>query len=105
MAWLKNCSGHDDFVLETAGRYDQQKCAHGKKCQTVGPQVLNAGAAKNDSAGDVDEITGGNEIADDPKKDGHGLAGENVAGKENAGQDGDKRELHGFALGAGPAGN
>src|ERR1700680_4135638 len=67
--------------------------------------MLNSGAAQNNSAGDVDEIAGRNEIADDAKKDGHGLAREDIAGKENAGQDGNKRELHGFALRAGFTGN
>ena len=67
--------------------------------------MLNSGAAQNNSAGDVDEIAGGDEIAYDAKKDGHGFAREDIAGKENAGQDGNEGQLHGFALRAGFTGN
>src|SRR5450432_4818258 len=81
-------SGHDDFVLEAAGGQDQEDGAHGEEGEGVDPEVLNSGAAEDDAAGDVDEIAGGDEIAEDAEEYGHGFAREDVAGKENAGQDG-----------------
>src|ERR1700730_4331304 len=60
--------------------------------------MLNSGAAQNDSAGDVDEITCGNEITDGAEEPGHGFARENITGEKNTGQNGKESELHGFAL-------
>src|SRR5450432_320529 len=93
-------SGHDDFVLEAAGGEDEQYGAHGEKGEGVDPEMLDSGAAEDDAASDVDEIAGGDEIAEDAEEQRHGFAREDVTGKENAGQDGDERKLHGFALGA-----
>src|SRR6267142_2812895 len=65
----------------------------------------NSRAAQNYSAGDIDEIASGNEIAQPVEKLGHGLQRENVSGKKDAGQNGQERQLHGFGLGVGFAGN
>jgi len=90
--------GHDDFVLETAGGDDQKERADAKEGGGVQPQVLPASAAENDAAGDVDEIGGGHEIAEDEEEFWHGLPGEDVAGEKDAGENGEKGELHGFGL-------
>src|SRR5712692_10767206 len=67
--------------------------------------MRKAGAAQDDAAGDVDVIAGGNEIADDVEDRGHGLAREDVAGKEDAGEKGEEGELDGLGLGVGFAGD
>ena len=82
-----------------------RKRAHGEEGERIRPQMDDAGAAQNHAAGDVDEIAGRNEIAERVEKLGHGLARENISGKKDARQDGEKRELHGFGLGIGFAGN
>src|SRR5262249_2907597 len=67
--------------------------------------MMQAGPAQNDAAGDVDEIGGGHKVADDVENPGHGFARENIAGEEDAGQDGEESELHGFLMGVGFAGD
>lgn len=92
-------SGHDDFFSEAAGSEDQKNSADDKESEAVGPEMLDACATKDDAAGDVDEVGGGDEVADGVEEGGHGLAGENVAGEKDAGKNGQKSELHGFRLG------
>src|SRR6202022_2676177 len=60
--------------------------------------MLNSRAAQDDPAGDVDEIAGGNQVTDGAEKPRHGFSRENIAGEKNAGQNGKKCQLHGFAL-------
>src|SRR5258707_11882992 len=62
-------------------------------------------AAKDDSAGDVDEVGGGNKIAKSVEERRHGFAREDVAGEEDAWKNSQKRELHGFPLRIGLAGD
>src|SRR5258708_4295066 len=62
-------------------------------------------AAKDDSAGDVDEVGRGNKIAKSVEERRHGFAREDVAGEEDAWKNGQKRELHGFPLRIGLAGD
>ena len=92
-------SGHDDFVLEATRGDDEQKAAHSEEGERIRPEMDDTGAAQNHAACDVDEIAGGNEIAERVEKLGHGLARENISGKKDAWQNGEKRELHGFGLG------
>src|SRR5208337_5509495 len=47
-------SRHDDFVVEAAGRDDQQSRTHQEENQRIRPEMHPAGAAQNDAAGDVD---------------------------------------------------
>src|SRR5438477_7786655 len=67
--------------------------------------MRDAGAAKNDSARDVDVIRCGNQIAKRVQKSRDGFAREDVAREKNAGENGEKRELHCFGLGRGLAGD
>jgi len=67
--------------------------------------MSNASAAKNDSARDVDVIRGGNQVAERIQKGRDGFAREDVAREKNAGENGEKRELHCFGLGRCFAGN
>ena len=60
--------------------------------------MLDAGSAEDDATRDVDVIRGGNEIADGIEKGGHGLTRENISREENAGENGQKSELHGLGL-------
>src|ERR1700751_3802697 len=62
-------------------------------------------ATENDAARNGHEIGGRDEIAEDVKEFGHGLAREDVARKKDAGKNREKGELHGFGLGIGLAGN
>src|SRR5690348_3287098 len=62
-------------------------------------------AAQNDAASDVDVIACRNEIAEDVKEFRHCLARKDVTGKKNAGEKREERELYGFGLGIGLAGN
>src|SRR5215469_4613379 len=98
-------SGHDDFVLEAAGGDDQQERADGEKGGGINPEMNQSGAAKDDAASDVDEIGGGNEIAENEEEFRHGFARENIAGEKDAGKNREEGELHGFGLGIGFAGD
>ena len=98
-------SRHDDFVLEAAGGNDQENGADREEGEAVGPEMLDAGAAKDDAARDIDEIRGRDEIADRFEEGWHGFARENITGEENTGQNWQESELHGFRLGVGFAGN
>ena len=98
-------SRHDDLVVEAACGNDQEKGADSKKSEAVKPKMSNASAAEDHAASDVDEVARRDEVADDVEDFGHGFARENVAGEEDAGQDGQKGQLHGFRLGVGPTGN
>src|SRR6202171_858194 len=60
--------------------------------------MLNSRAAQDDPAGDVDEIAGGNQVTDGAGKPRHSFARKNIAREKNAGQNGKKCQLHGFAL-------
>src|SRR5882724_5050494 len=60
--------------------------------------MSDAGAAKNDSARDVDVIRCGNQIADRVQERGNGFARKDVAREKDAGENGKERELHGFGL-------
>ena len=91
-------SRRDDFIVEAAGGDDEEQGAHGKKGERIGPKVNPGGAAENDAAGDVDEVSGGDKVADDVEELRHGFAGENVAGEKDAGEDSEKSELHGMSL-------
>ena len=103
---LKNrISRHDDFIVEAARGDDQQKSAHEAKNEAVGPEMSPTGATKDDAARDVDEICGGNEVAEEEEKFGHGLAREDVTREEDAGKDSEESELHGVRLGSGLTGN
>jgi flavin reductase ActVB len=97
--------GHDDFVLEAAGGDDQKNRTDEEEGQTVSPEMSDARAPEDDAAGNVDVIARGNEIADDVEESGHGLAGENVAGKEDAGKKSQEGKLDGLGLGVGFAGD
>src|SRR6266481_2242001 len=91
-------SGHDHFLLESASCDDQEEGAHGEKCEGVDPQMREASAAQYDAARDVDVIAGGNKVAEDEEEFRHGFARENVARKENAGEESEEGELNGFGL-------
>src|SRR5260370_34116658 len=91
-------SRHDDFLLEAAGGDEQKNGAHRVEGQAVEPEMRKAGAAQDDAAGDVDVIARGNEIADDVEDGGHGLAREDVAGEEDAGEKGQEGQLDGLGL-------
>ena len=67
--------------------------------------MFDGGAAEDDASRDVGEIGGGYEVADGLEDRGHGLAREDITGKENAGQNGKKSKLHGFGLGIRLAGD
>src|SRR4029077_16231940 len=86
-------------------RDDQKKSTDDEKCETIGPQVPDARAAKNDSSRDVDEIRGGDDVADGIEDGGNRFARENVSRKKDTGQNGKKCKLHGFRLRSGFAGN
>ena len=60
--------------------------------------MRKSGTAQDDAARYVDVIAGGDKVADDVEKCGHGFARENVPGKENAREKGEKSELNGFGL-------
>src|SRR6266850_585238 len=90
--------GHDHFLLESASCDDQEKGAHGEKGEGIDPQMREASAAQYDAACDVDVITGGNKVAEDEEEFRHGFARENVAGKENAGEESEEGKLNGFRL-------
>src|ERR1700693_3483525 len=62
-------------------------------------------ATKNDAAGDVNEVGGGNEEAEGVTEFGHGFAREDVAGEKDARENGEKCELHRLCLGGGFTGN
>src|SRR5260370_40693133 len=98
-------SRSDDFFLEAAGGDDQENRADREEGEAVGPELGDARSTEDDAASDVDEIACGDEIADDVKKGGHGLAREDVAREENAGEKGQEAELDGFRLRVGLAGN
>src|ERR1700751_5052174 len=98
-------SRHDDFVLEAAGGDDQEQRTHGEKGGGVDPEMHPACTAKNNAAGDVDEISGGHEVAENIKELGHGFAGEYVAREKDTGKNRQESKLHGFGLGIGFAGN
>ena len=98
-------SRHDDFIVEAPGGDDEQERAHRKERQRIGPQVRQTGAAKNDAAGDVDEVRGRNKKAQSIEKLGHGFAREDVSREKDAGENGQKRQLHGVRLGSSFAGN
>src|SRR5207245_272432 len=69
--WQHRISRHDDFVLEAAGGDDEKHRAHEEERNGVHPKMHPAGAAKNDAAGDVDEIGRGHKVAENIKKLGH----------------------------------
>src|SRR5208337_199040 len=98
-------SRHDDFVVEAAGGDAQQDRTHKEENQRIGPQMYPAGAAQDDSAGDIDVISRGHKITEVVEELGHRLAGKDVTGKKDAREDGKKRELHGLRLGRRFAGN
>jgi len=83
-------SGHDDFVGEAACGNGQQEGAHGEEGEAVKPEMLQTRAAENYAAGNVDEIAGGNQVADGVEDGGHGFSRKDVTGKENAGEDGEE---------------
>jgi len=86
---------HDHFLLEAAGGHYQQKTADGEERQGIEPELGEAGAAENDAARDVDVIAGGDEIAEDVEKCGHGFAREDVPRKDMLGEeDGDFYDDH-----------
>ena len=91
--------------MEAASGDDEQERAHGEQNEGVGPEMNPTGAAKNDAASDVDEVSGGNKKADVVEEFGHGFAGKDVAGEKDAGKNGEKGELHGVSLRSGLAGN
>src|SRR5436190_12536656 len=62
-------------------------------------------AAKNDAARNVDVVGCGNEVTESMEDPRHGLTREDVAGKKDAGKNGQKRKLHGLCLRIGLAGN
>src|ERR1700674_2784302 len=96
--WHDRISRHDAVVLEAAGGDDEKHDAHEEEGDGIDPEVHPPCAAEDDAAGDVDEIGGGDEIAEDEEEFGHGFAREDVAGEKDAGKDGEKGELHGFCL-------
>src|SRR5208337_3312179 len=98
-------SRHDDFVLEAAGRDDQQGRTHQEKNQGVRPEVYPAGAAQDDAASDIDVISGGNKITEVIEKPGHRFAREDVTGEKDAREYCEKRKLHGVSLRRRLAGN
>src|SRR5713101_7854467 len=61
-------SRHDDFVLEAAGGDDEEHRAHEEKGDGIDPEMHPARAAEDDAAGDVDEISGGDEVTEDEKE-------------------------------------
>src|SRR5580693_5271157 len=61
--------------------------------------------AEDHAAGDVDEVSGGDEIAEGIKERGHRFAGEDVSGEKYAREDGQKSQLHGLRVGVGLAGD
>src|SRR5947207_2379267 len=67
--------------------------------------MRDAGAAKNDSARNVDVIRCGNQIAERIQKSGNCFAREDIAREKDAGENGEKRELHCFRLRRSFAGN
>ena len=98
-------SRHDDFVVEAASSNDEEKSAHGEKSQGIGPKMDPSRAAKDDAAGDVDEIGGWHEVAEGEEEFRHGFTREDVAGEKDTGKDSKERELHGLSLGGGLAGD
>src|SRR5258708_40025368 len=60
--------------------------------------MRKSGAAQDDAARDVDVIAGGNKVAEDEEEFRHGFARENVAGKENAGEESEEGKLNGLRL-------
>src|SRR5882762_7335410 len=90
--------GHYYFLLESASCDDQEEGAHGEKGEGIDPQMREASAAQDDAARDVDVIAGGNKVAEDEEEFRHGFARENVAGKENAGEESEEGKLNGFRL-------
>ena len=91
--------------MEAARGNDEKQGAHEEEHERVRPEVDPLRTAEDDAAGDVDVVGRGNEIAEDVEEFGHGLAGENITGEENAGKDGEKSELHRMGLRRGLAGN
>ena len=79
-------SRHDDFVLEAAGGDDQENGADREEGEAVGPEMLDACAAKDDAARDIDEIGGRDEVADRFEEGWHSFARENITGEENTRQ-------------------
>src|SRR6516225_10464531 len=98
-------SRRNDFIVEAARGNDEEQRTHQEQCHSVPPEMAPSGAPKNDAAGDVDEIGGGNEEADGVEKLGHGFARKDVSGEKDARKNGEKRELHGLRLRGGFTGN
>src|SRR4029077_16006727 len=96
---------HDDFVLESSRGDQQQERSHCEKSQRIGPQMDNRGAAQDHPAGNIDKISRRNQIAQREEKLGHGFQRENVTGEKDTWQNRQKRQLHGFRLRVGLAGN
>src|SRR6266852_5557770 len=67
--------------------------------------MLDTCATENYATRDVDEISSGNDVADGLEEGRHGFARENITGEENAGENGQKSELHRFRLGIRLAGD
>src|SRR5262249_4166444 len=97
--------GHDDFFVETARGADEKEDAYGKESESIEPEMMNGGPAKDDGARDVDEIAGWDEIADHVKHFGHRFAREDVPGEKDAWQNGQESQLHGLGLGVGFTGD
>src|SRR5256885_7838696 len=96
---------HDDFVVEAASCDGQEQAAKDAEGEAILPKMSDAGAAKNDSARDVDVIRSGNQIAERVQKSRDGFAREDVPRKKYAGENREKRELHCFRLRRGFAGD
>src|SRR5437899_8421907 len=103
--WHSRISRHDDFVLKAAGGDDQEHRTHEEERHGVDPEMHPAGAAENDAAGDVDEISGGHEVAENIEKLGHRFTGEDISREKDAGKNGEESELHRFGLRIGFTGN
>ena len=67
--------------------------------------MLYTCATENYATRYVDEISGGNDVADGFEEGRHGFARENITGEENTGQNRQKSELHRFRLGIRLAGD
>ena len=85
-------------LAEAAGADGDQGDPHEGEAQGIGPQFLEAGASKDDSSQDSDEVRGGNGLSDDVDGHGHGLLREDESGQEYGGHDDDDRELDGLDL-------
>lgn len=91
--------------MEAASGNDEEKCAHKAEDEAIGPEMGPGGATENDAASNVDEVGGGNKVAEGVEEFGHGFAREDVAREKDAGENGEEGELHGVGLGSGFAGN